>query len=173
MNEINQPQQSDGWLRARCGRITGSKLVDVCDFVLKGSAKRGDKKPISTAVAPSELKLDSLTVVKHFDKSSTAIFNMMRLNRKFKTVELEFADPTHVPLIGMSALPVMKIVLADGFFESATLSASESGKGLAMSQEIVMTFPKMALIYSADHLRLLFPFRYLHSLKVYTDCLSG
>ncbi len=43
MNEINQPQQSDGWLRARCGRITGSKLVDVCDFVLKGSAKRGDK----------------------------------------------------------------------------------------------------------------------------------
>jgi len=43
MLEINGPQNSDAWLRARCGRITGSKLADVCDFVFKGSAARGDK----------------------------------------------------------------------------------------------------------------------------------
>ena len=43
MREIRGPQQSDAWLRARCGRITGSKLPDVCDFVFKGSKARGDK----------------------------------------------------------------------------------------------------------------------------------
>jgi hypothetical protein len=43
MLEIRGPQQSDAWLRARCGRITGSKFLDVCDFVFKGSKARGDK----------------------------------------------------------------------------------------------------------------------------------
>jgi hypothetical protein len=43
MQEIRGIQQSDNWLRARCGRITGSKLADVCDVVVKGSAARGDK----------------------------------------------------------------------------------------------------------------------------------
>jgi len=43
MLEINGPQNSDAWLRARCGRITGSKLADVCGFVFKGGAARGDK----------------------------------------------------------------------------------------------------------------------------------
>jgi hypothetical protein len=43
MREIRAPQQSDAWLSARCGRITGSKLADVCDFVFKGSKVRGDK----------------------------------------------------------------------------------------------------------------------------------
>ena len=43
MLEIRGPQQSDAWIRARCGRVTGSKLVEVCDFVVKGSMKRGDK----------------------------------------------------------------------------------------------------------------------------------
>ena len=43
IQEIRSEQQGDGWLRARCGRITGSKLPDVCDFVAKGSMKRGDK----------------------------------------------------------------------------------------------------------------------------------
>ena len=43
MQEIRNSQQSDGWLGARCGRITGSKLADVCDYVVKGSAARGDK----------------------------------------------------------------------------------------------------------------------------------
>lgn len=43
MLEIVGLQQSDAWLRARCGRITGSKLADVVDYVAKGSMKRGDK----------------------------------------------------------------------------------------------------------------------------------
>ena len=43
MLEIMGPQNSDAWLRARCGRVTGSKLADVCDSVVKGSAARGDK----------------------------------------------------------------------------------------------------------------------------------
>lgn len=44
MLEIRGLQQSDEWLRARCGRITGSRLADVCDWVWKGSKVRGDKR---------------------------------------------------------------------------------------------------------------------------------
>lgn len=44
MLEIYGPQQSDAWLRARCGRITGSKLSAVCSYVAKGSMTRNDKR---------------------------------------------------------------------------------------------------------------------------------
>ena len=44
MLEIQGGQQSDAWLRARCGRITGSKLPAVCSYVAKGSMKRDDKR---------------------------------------------------------------------------------------------------------------------------------
>lgn len=44
MLEIRGLQQSDVWLRARCGRETGSRLADVCNWVWKGAKARGDKR---------------------------------------------------------------------------------------------------------------------------------
>lgn len=37
-------QQGDAWLRNRCGRITASRIVDVCSYVAKGSKERNDKR---------------------------------------------------------------------------------------------------------------------------------
>ena len=40
MFELDALQQSDAWLRARCGRITGSRMADVCGY-LKVKSKNG------------------------------------------------------------------------------------------------------------------------------------
>jgi len=46
MPEVFGAQQSDAWLRARCGRIGGSGLANVCAYLTRksGDKKKGDSK---------------------------------------------------------------------------------------------------------------------------------
>ena len=57
MPEVYGAQQSDAWLRAHVGRLTGSGLADICAYLTR---KSGDKKKGDSKAERDDYKLEKI-----------------------------------------------------------------------------------------------------------------
>ena len=154
MRVMKKPFSLDGWIMGESSSLTYNGLmgwIEVESFSWNIETKNIDGERKETKGRPETSKVDvkHITIKKHFDKASPALYNMMTMNEMFETIELHFADPTYVPVVGISPLPVMMMVLHSGVFKSIEFSASVVGKGTALLETAVIEFTEMVMTYAA------------------------
>lgn len=102
-------------------------------------------KRMRTEARPGRLKLS-----KYFDAASTKLANWTHKRKQFTTATLTFADL----MIQMDeakkgrAVPAVKIVLENGFVEEIKLTAAESGRSVAIKEDVELSFERMYLYYA-------------------------
>ncbi len=102
-------------------------------------------KQMRTELRPGRLKLS-----KFFDSASTKLASWTHLRTPFTTATLTFADlmiQRDQAKRGRVA-PVVKIVLESGYIEEIKLSASESGRSVAIKEDVELSFECMRLYYA-------------------------
>jgi len=103
------------------------------------------KKPTTS------VKFDKLQVTKVYDCSSIPMANMMNSETKFATAVLKFIDPlsgSAKPGVKASKFEsIMEMEMKDGYIESITMRAAESGKAISVIEDVVLSFHEVSLSY--------------------------
>lgn len=102
------------------------------------------------------LKPRGVTVTKTFDRSSTALCNLMMQERSkgphFKTATLRFIDPNTGSAQGSGAKydSVMEIKLVNGNIDKLSVSVSDGSKSVAVTETVELSFEtSISVSYSA------------------------
>jgi type VI protein secretion system component Hcp len=106
------------------------------------SDAKGEKAKIS-------VKFEKLQFSKYYDSASIQLCNLMNSDTKIeKGVVLKFVDPTSA---GSNSKfeSIMEMELKEVYIESISLRASESGKAISVTEDVVMSFHEVALRYYA------------------------
>ena len=104
------------------------------------------------------LKAGNVTVSKIFDRSSTALCNLMKQQRTkdrpyhFKTATLRFVDPNTGARAGSGDKfdSVMEMKLVNGWIEKVTVNVADGSKSVAVRETIELSFEgSISISYSA------------------------
>lgn len=111
--------------------------VESFSWNVKTSTTEKAKDSPNVATQPSELQLN-----KHFDSASSALCKMMETNTPFSKATLRFIDPSTGSGQGSTGKfdSVLEIELSDGFVEKISVSASDNGKSVAVTESISLSF---------------------------------
>ena len=126
-------------------RLTGyENQIEIDAMTWAASAEHpgmGTNKSARTEVRPKSIRL-----TKVFDKSSTNLCTHMKNREPFKTATITVMSMVLDGDQGKNA-EMMSIVLSDGYIESVDMSASESGKSMAVRENVTLSFRKFKLNY--------------------------
>lgn len=109
--------------------------VESFSWNVKTATTEKSKDSPNVAVQPSELRLN-----KHFDSASSALCKMMETNTPFTKATLRFIDPSTGSANNGKFDSVLEIELTDGYVERISVSASDNGKSVAVTESISLSF---------------------------------
>jgi type VI secretion system Hcp family effector len=101
--------------------------------------------------ARTEIRPETVRLTKYFDKSSTNLCLHLK-NRELYTT----ATITVMSMVlggpGGKNIKLMTMQLSDGYIEAIDISASESGKSMAVKERVTLSFRKCKLMYYPENI---------------------
>jgi type VI secretion system Hcp family effector len=135
----------DGKGRSVAGESTAARYknrieVESFSWGLKSTHRDVEARKVNTTVKP-----DVIEIEKFYDKSSPTLARYMKENKRFKWAQLQYA---WVVLGEDRQTQVLNLTLKDGYIETIKLSASGSGKAMAVKETVSLSFRWLEMQYN-------------------------